>query len=52
MFRKTHTMVDRYRASELDKEIVPSLSNGYVVFIYTYCSVTRFGKGLMFSSLQ
>ena len=52
MFRKTHTMVDRYRARELDKEIVPSLSLGDAVFICAYFAVTRLGMGFVIRKLQ
>ena len=45
-------MVDRYRSSELEKEIIPSLSIGDTLFICAYFAVTRLGTGLVIGKLK
>ena len=52
MLRKTHTMVDRYRASDFDKEIVPLLSLRDILFICIYYSVTRLFASLVIRKLR
>ena len=52
MLKRTHTMVDKYRASDLDKEIIPELSLRDIVFISAFFAVTRLPIGLVATKLR
>jgi len=52
MLKRTHTMVDKYRASDLDKEIIPELSLRDIVFISAFFVVTRLPISLVAAKLR
>ena len=52
MLKRTHTMVDKYRASDLDKEIIPELSLRDIVFISAFFVLMRLPAGLVAAKLR
>ena len=52
MLERDHIMVDNYRASDLDKEIIPKLNFRDILFICAYFAVTRLFLGLVIPKLQ
>ena len=52
MLKLTHIMVEKYRASDLDKEIVPDLSMRDIVFIGVYFMLSRIPAGLVIPNLR